>query len=93
MNLSDQLKSIATAAAVDAGANISPTMQDCLDKSNKAHSRNGDPQSYHLESIAIKLQFALQGDLSCLADINDEELHSLIRQIHEAQEISNVRDF
>ena len=75
--ISDELKSIATKAAVKAGAHAYPEMEAALKTSNLKHSRNGDYLGYLIESLTIKLQFAAQ-DRTMLAEINNEEIEALI---------------
>lgn len=81
MNLSDQLKSIAIQGAKDAGANITPSMQNLLDEANIKHSRNGDPVSHAVEALHIKLGFALQ-DPSVFKEITDEEIELALQEIN-----------
>jgi hypothetical protein len=74
--LSDILKGIAIQGAIDAGANVSPSMEAQIDKSNLKHSRNGDRINFALERLYIQLGFALQ-DNSVLAEIDEHDIEIL----------------
>ncbi len=85
MNLSEQLKSIATEGAIAAGAKVSPDMEALLQDANIKHSRNGDPINHLLESLQIKLSFAMQ-DPTVLAEITDAEIEMLTMEVNAAKQ-------
>lgn len=71
---------------------LDKTLEFLLNESNLRCSLQGDPSNHYLESIKLRLEFALQGDRSALAEISDAELEVLtmeIKAVKESQEKTN----
>jgi len=66
-------------------AQASPSLEEVLHESNIRCSRNGDPLSFYIESLAAKLTFANQ-DRSVLAEITPAELEVLAIEVAAAQD-------
>ncbi len=60
-------------------------LQAQIDEKNKKHSLNGDPLSFYLESLILKLTFSQQ-DRTMLAEITEAELEVLAVEVRHAQE-------
>lgn len=87
MSLSDELKDICNAGAVAANPNIKiPTkLEQDLREINLKHSRNGDPESYYLEALILKLGTYHQ-DSTVMEMIEPEEILTLISEWQTARQ-------
>jgi len=81
---SDLLKSMATTHAVVAGAKLSPSFEEKLQEVNFRHSRNGDPVSFLLESLNLKLTH------NRLNLVTNEEIEVLAMEIKSARQLETI---
>jgi len=76
--------------------NITKDNLDALiDESNKRNSRNGDPLSFYLETLTLKI-IAAQQDSTLFAEITEQEIEALeleIKWAKKAQESYNAEPF
>lgn len=72
-------------------ANPAASLEEKIQRANRQHSRNGDPISFHLDSLSFKLGVLAQ-DRTILAEITDEEIDILrmeVESARSAKEVSN----